>query len=79
MRSQLAPVKRVAKMIQRHLGGILNYFQHRVTNAIAENTNGKIEWILRTARGYRNRENFKTAILFHCGGLKLDQLALASG
>ena len=24
--------------------------------------------IKNTARGYRNRENFKTAILFHCGG-----------
>jgi len=50
-----------------------------VTNALAESTNGTIEWIKRTARGYRNRENFKTAILFHCGGLKLHQLAPASG
>jgi len=24
-----------------------------------------------SARGYRNRENFKTAIYFHCGGLQL--------
>jgi hypothetical protein len=24
-----------------------------------------------TARGFRNRENFKTAIYFHCGGLDL--------
>jgi len=23
------------------------------------------------ARGFRNRENFKTAIYFHCGGLDL--------
>ena len=79
MRSRLEPVKRVARMVKRHLGGILNYYVHRVTNALAESTNGTIEWIKRTARGYRNRENFKTAILFHCGGLKLHQLAPASG
>lgn len=78
-RSQLEPVKRVAKMIKGHLGGVLNYFIHRVTNAYAESTNGVIEWIKRTARGYRNRENFKTAILFHCGGLRLEHMTLGSG
>jgi len=25
----------------------------------------------RTARGFRNRDNFKTAIYFHCGGFDL--------
>lgn len=78
-RSQLEPVKRVAKMIKNHLGGVLNYLIHRITNAHAEGINGVIERIKNTARGYRNRENFKTAILFHCGGLRLDQLALGSG
>ena len=78
-RSRLEPVKRVAKMVKHHLGGILNYYVHRVTNAIAESTNGLIEGIKRTARGYRNRANFKTAVLFHCGGLNLRQLAPVSG
>ena len=78
-RSRLEPVKKVARMVKRHLGGILNYYTHRVTNALAESTNGIIEWIKRTARGYRNRDNLKTAILFHCGGLKLHKLAPASG
>ncbi|MEZ4385376.1 MAG: transposase [Nannocystaceae bacterium] len=72
-------MKRVARMVKRHRGGILNYYVHRVTNALAESTNGTNEWIKRTARGYRNREKLKTAILFHCGGLKLHQLAPASG
>jgi len=33
--------------------------------------NAKIQWIKYTARGFRNRENFKTAIYFHCGALDL--------
>jgi hypothetical protein len=43
--------------------------EHR--NATAEGLNSKIQWIRYTARGFRNRENFKTAIYFHCGGLDL--------
>ena len=64
-RCQLGPVKKVAKMVKDHLPGILSYYSHRLTNAFS-------------ARGYRNRENFKTAILFHCEGLRLDNLALES-
>lgn len=77
-RSRLEPVKKVASMVKHHLGGILAYYKHRVTNALSEGINSKIEWIKNTARGYRNWDNFKTAILFHCGGLKLQNLALRS-
>ena len=34
--------------------------------------NSKIEVIKRSACGFRNKNNFKTAILFHCG--KLDMM-----
>lgn len=70
-RSHLAPVVRVARMIRRHLANILTFFDHRVTNAVAEGLNSKIMSIKRRCGGFRNRENFKTAILFHCGGLDL--------
>jgi hypothetical protein len=33
---------------------------------------GSIEWIKYSSRGFRDRERFKTAIYFHCGGLDLD-------
>ncbi|MFN0019603.1 MAG: transposase [Pirellulaceae bacterium] len=33
--------------------------------------NSKIMSIKRRAGGFRNPENFKTAIYFHCGGLSL--------
>ena len=75
-RSQLEPVKKVATMVKNHLTGILAYYKHRITNALAEGTNSKIEWIKNTGRGYRNWNNLKTAILFHCGGLKLEKVSL---
>jgi hypothetical protein len=50
-------IKDVAKMIKRHLSNVMSYFN-----------NSKIQTIKKRAYGFRNRENFKTAIYFHCGG-----------
>jgi len=70
--SRLQPVIDVAYMIKGHLFGIENYFSTaRITNAAAEGMNSKIQTIKEMAYGYRNREHFKTAIFFHCGGLQL--------
>jgi transposase len=70
--SRLAPVIKVARMLKAHLENILTYLTHRITNAVTEGLNAKIQWIKFGARGCRNRESFKTAILFHCGGLDLE-------
>lgn len=72
VRSQLAPIIAAAKMMKRYLYGILGYLRHKHTNALAEALNAKIQEIKRRARGYRNRGNFRLAILFHCGGLNMD-------
>jgi transposase len=69
--SRLPPMIEKARMLKTHLPNILTYLRHRITNATAEGLNSKIQWIRYTARGFRNRENFKTAIYFHCGGLDL--------
>lgn len=69
--SRLQPVIDVAKMIKRHLDGIMAFFSHRLTSATAEGLNSRIQAIRVAARGYRNRDNFKTAIYFHLGGLDL--------
>ncbi len=69
--SRLKPLADVAKMIQRHLPNLLTYLKHRLTNAGLEAVNGVIQGVKKTARGFRNRENFKIAIYFHCGGLDL--------
>jgi len=71
IRSRLDPVKRVARMVKRHLEGILNAVVLGVTNARSEAVNAKIQWIKYTARGFRNRKRFRNAIYFHLGGLDL--------
>jgi transposase len=70
-RSRLEPVKQVAQMIQRRLENVVTYCTHFVTNAVAEGLNSKIMSLKRRAGGFRNPQNFKTAIYFHCGGLSL--------
>jgi transposase len=72
IRSRLRPMIHVAGIIRRHLENILNYLVHRITNAVTEGLNAKIQWIKYSSRGFRNRERFKLAIYFHCGGLDLD-------
>ena len=70
-RSRLEPVKKAAMTIKNHLDNVLTYCKHRITNAVAEGLNSKIMSIKRRACGYRNKENFKLAIYFFCGGLDL--------
>jgi len=69
--SRLAPVIAAAKTVKRHAENILTFVTHRITNALSESINAKIQFIKQMACGYRNRENFRTAIFFHCGGLDL--------
>jgi transposase len=69
--SRLAPMAEVAWLIRTHFANILTYLTHHVTNASLEAVNATIQWVKKTARGFRNVEHFKTAIYFHCGGLDL--------
>jgi transposase len=69
--SRLAPMIKVARMIKTHLDNILTFLHHGITNAAAEGLNSKIQTIKADARGFRNFANYRVAILFHCGGLKL--------
>lgn len=70
-RSQLEPMKRVARMVKSHLWGILNAIILGKTNAAAESLNAKIQRMKNVACGFRNRDRFKNAIYFHCGDLDL--------
>jgi transposase len=69
--SRLTPMIEAAKTLKRHLANLLTYIKHRITNATAEGINSKIQMIKMMACGYRNREHYKAAIYFHCGGLDL--------
>ena len=71
IRSRLKPILKVAKMLKRHLENILTYFRHRITNAMSEGFNSRIQSIKSHARGFRAFENFRTRILFYCGKLNL--------
>jgi transposase len=71
MRSRLEPVKKVVKMLRRHEEGLLNFSQHRISNACAEGFNSAIQLIKANARGFRNFTNYRARILFHCGKLDL--------
>lgn len=69
--SRLPPMIEKAKMLAARLPNILTYLKHHITNAASESINSKIQWVKYTARGFRNFDNFVTAIYFHCGGLDL--------
>ena len=71
IRCRLQPVKRVARMIKRHLDGIVTAVVKRVTNARAESINAGVQKLKYSARGFRNRKRFRNAIYFHLGGLDL--------
>lgn len=64
-------MRKVAEMLERKFEGVLNYLKHRVTNAVAESLNAKIQLLKSTARGFRSFENYRTNILFYFGGLNL--------
>jgi transposase len=46
--SRLAPVIQVARMVLRHLPNVLTYFEHRITNAVSEGLNSKIQTVKKT-------------------------------
>lgn len=67
----LQPIQKVARMFLDHITGLLSYSVHKVTNAVTEGFNSKIQMIRSAARGFRSFENYRVAILFHCGKLDL--------
>ncbi len=70
IKSELQPMRHVAKTLLAHLQKLLNYFTFNgLTNARAEGFNSKIQSIKAAARGFRNFEHFRIAILFYCGNL----------
>lgn len=71
IRSRLAPVKYVARMLKKHLTNILTFFRYRLSTAPSEGINSVLTGIIKKASGHRNRERFKLDAFFHAGGLDL--------
>lgn len=64
---------KAVKKLKRYLQGIIVAVLHDIPNSATDDLNSGIEVLKRSACGYRNKDKFRTAILFHCGKLDLMQ------
>lgn len=69
--SHLPPIAKVAWMLKERFEHVVTYVKHRITNAVAEGLNSKIQALKSAARGFRTFANYRIAILFHCGSLDM--------
>lgn len=72
--ARLKPIIAVAKMLKRHLSGLLSHCAHDISNAVTEGLNSKIQFVKASARGFRTFAHYRIAILFHCGKLQMQPL-----
>ena len=67
IRSRLAPIKQVARMLKTRLDRILTWFSSPIINGTSEGFNSRIHAIKSAARGFRIFEHYRIRILFYCG------------
>lgn len=68
---RIPEVIKVGEMVRNYFWGILNTIRLRVSNGVVEAVNNRIQHIKRVACGFRNRDRFRAAILFHYGNLNM--------
>jgi len=61
--SGIKMLARVGKTLAGYRTGLLNYFKHRISNALTEGINNKIKTLKRQAYGFRDMEYFKLRLL----------------
>jgi transposase len=71
VRSRLVPFVKLAKSLEKSLPELLNYFEHRISNAMTEGFNSIIQQLRASARGFSSFANYRTRILFFCGKLDM--------
>jgi len=71
MRSRLKPMKRMAKMLRRHKGLILNWFKAKkeISNGPTEGMNNKIRVVTRRSYGFRTYAAMEVALYHNLGRL----------
>ena len=67
-------MKKFCETLKNHWDKILNYFDHRYTNAVLEGTNSVIQNIKTRARGFRNDEYLKALIYLVLGDLPMEDV-----
>lgn len=60
----ISPLRKIAKSLWNRSEGLLNYFNHRISNGKAEGINNKIKTLKRQAYGFRDMDYFKLR-LYH--------------
>lgn len=70
--SRLKPIIDVAKMLKRHIGGLLTWIKHKISNGLSEGFNSRIQQIKMVARGFRSFRNYRVSILFYLGALDMN-------
>ena len=56
----------LANTLDKHHQRIVNVIESKITNAILEGFNSKIQTLKRKARGYKHTENLMTMVWLHC-------------
>src|SRR5665811_248782 len=71
MRSRLEPMKRVARMLRKHEGLILNWFEAKgeVSSGAVEGLNNKIRVVTRRSYGFRTYKAMELALYHTLGRL----------
>jgi len=77
--SRLPHFKRVARTIEKHLGGILEYIRARLTNGPIEGLNGKARVITRRAFGFHSASALIAMLFLCCGGVHVTPAFSAPG
>lgn len=72
IRNRLAPMVHLARTVQRHWHGILQYVASGVNNGVVEGINSKIQLARSRARGYRSVRNYITMIYLVAGRLQYE-------
>lgn len=74
MRSKVAPMKDVAKLIRSHIDGIVLWARTRQTNGFLEALNGLFQAVKRKARGYGALKTIRTVIFLLIGKLDFSRI-----
>ncbi len=74
MRSKVEPMKAVARMIRKHLEGIVAWARTRQTNGFLEAINGLFQAAKRKARGYASFSTIRTVVFLLAGKLDFGKL-----
>ena len=59
----------VAEMMERHMEGILNWYDSKISNGVMEGFNSVLQAVKGRARGYRSFERFRTMIYLRSSGI----------